>query len=680
MTGAPTSPFNGGRSWSTQRNQVTAQFYRVIADNQFPYNVYGGQQDNSAIGIASQAPGGIDWKDWYSVAGCESAYLAFDPNDPEDVFGGCYQGLISVWNRTTGTQKGIQAYQFLGLGTEPIDQKYRFNWNAPIVASAHDPNVIYHAGNVVLRTEDRGQSWTEISPDLTRDEEEKQGLGGRPITNEAAGGENYNTIMYLAESPHDPRVLWTGSDDGLVYLTQDGGATWNDVTPSDIGEAIINSIEISPHNPAKAYIVVTKYKFNDFTPYIYRTDDFGNSWDRIADGIDENAWVRVVREDPARPGLLYAGTETGFYVSFNDGDQWEQWQANLPVVPITDLIVHNNDLVVSTQGRAFWILDDLSAVQQHTPETFGTTFRLLQPRAHHLVRFGSGGGGGGGDEIVGRNAPGGVQLFAWLADAPDSLATLEILRNGQVIRTYATNPTAYGDSTVSQLNIREGFNRIAWDFRTERIPAVPGLFVFGNLAGRTVSPGQYTARLTVQGESQSVNFDLRPDPRISVPTGAFAAQEQFIEEAGTMLSSLHQSVTAMQQAQSQVDALIGRLNDHPEADRIEEAGNALTDSIHTWADNLVQPKQETFQDVINFQNKLSAQILALIGSVDGTTPPVTQGAQDRLLDLRQEWNGHRDTFDRLVIQLRAFNQLLRDLNVPGIVVETPRPPAVSLRD
>ncbi|MEE8117067.1 MAG: glycosyl hydrolase, partial [Gemmatimonadales bacterium] len=315
--------FNGGRSWSSQRNQPTAQFYRVNTDNQFPYRVYGGQQDNSTVAIAGRtADGSIDWKDWHAVGGCESAHVAFDPDDPSLVYAGCYQGQINEWDARTNTSRAIMAYPYLGLGMEPKDMRYRFNWNAPIVVSPHNPDVVYHAGNVLLRTQDRGMTWREISPDLTRDEEERQGAGGEPITNEGAGGEVYNTIMYVVESPHEAGTIWVGSDDGLVHLTRDAGANWVDVTPDDVGEAMINAIEVSPHDPAAAYIAVTRDKFNDFTPHIYRTRDYGD------------AWVRVVREDPVRRGLLYAGSETGVYVSFDDGDHWQSLQLNLPVTPI----------------------------------------------------------------------------------------------------------------------------------------------------------------------------------------------------------------------------------------------------------------------------------------------------------------------------------------------------------
>ena len=357
--------FNGGKSWSSQQNQPTAQFYRVITDNLVPYNVYGGQQDNSAIAIASRTnDGGIDWKDWYSVAGGESAFIAFDPNNPETVYGGTYQGNISKWTKTSREQKQIKEYPELGLSIAPKDAKYRYNWNAPIISSPHNRAIIYHAGNVVFKTTDEGISWATISPDLTKNETEKHGPGGGPYTNEAAGGENYNTLTSLVESEHEEGVLYAGSDDGLLHITKNGGSTWENITPKGIKDGIINSIDISPHNPAKAYVVIMRYKSMDLNSYIFKTSNYGQNWTKIVNGLeDPNGFVRVVRADKKRAGLLYAGTETGLCVSNDDGAHWQRLKLNLPIVAINDLTIQDNDLVAATSGRGFWILDDLGVLQ-----------------------------------------------------------------------------------------------------------------------------------------------------------------------------------------------------------------------------------------------------------------------------------------------------------------------------
>ncbi|MFQ5674272.1 MAG: WD40/YVTN/BNR-like repeat-containing protein, partial [bacterium] len=497
--------FNGGKTWSTQANQPTAQFYRVITDNRFPYYVYGGQQDNSTVAIASRAgDSGIGREDWYPVGGCESAYVAFNPNNPVLVYAGCYQGQITEYNHDVRQSRNVMAYPYLGLGADARDLKYRFNWNAPILASPHNPNVIYHAGNVLLKSEDRGQTWTEISPDLTRNEEEKQGNGGGPITNEAAGGETYNTIFYVVESEHEAGTIWTGSDDGLVHITRDGGKTWNDVTPKGIGEAQINAIEVSPHDPATAYIAVTGYKLDDFKPYIFKTGNYGKSWKRLVKGIPEESFVRVVREDPNRQGLLYAGTETGVFVSFDDGKQWQPFQLNLPVVPVTDLTIHSNDLIAATQGRAFWILDDLTPLHQINDQMAKEQNFLFAPRTTVLT-------GGGSRKIpgIGQNPPNGAIIYYFFAQAPDTSKVevkLEILdSDDHVVKTYTAkkkpgDPGASGrfqDPLPKNLPIKEGMNRFVWNLRREDMSRVPKLFTYGNLQGFHVAPGAYTARLTV---------------------------------------------------------------------------------------------------------------------------------------------------------------------------------------
>ena len=346
--------YNGGRSWSVQSNQPTAQFYRVNTDNRFPYYIYGGQQDNSTVAIPSRVNGfGIQNADFHSVGGCESAFCAFDPDNPRYVYAGCYQGIITEYDQELEIEKDVMAYPYLGLGTTPSDAevRYRFNWNAPILVSQHDPSVIYHCGNVVLKSSDRGVNWEAVSPDLTRNIPEHLGKGGAPITNEGAGGEVYHTLAYFAESPFDADELWAGADDGLLHLTRDGGENWVNISPPGAGEGLVNSIELSTTQAGMAWIAFTRYKFNDFAPHIYVTTDFGQTWTEKVQGIAPQAHVRVVRADPERKGLLYAGTETGLYLSFDGGDHWQAFQQNLPIVPITDMKVHQGDLVISTQGR-----------------------------------------------------------------------------------------------------------------------------------------------------------------------------------------------------------------------------------------------------------------------------------------------------------------------------------------
>lgn len=664
---------NGGQSWSTQENQATAQFYRVITDNQVPYNVYGGQQDNSAIAIASRTNGwGIGWKDWYSVAGCESAYLAFDPENPEVVYGGCYQGIIDRWERETNEAKPIMQYPEERLSGIPKDFKYRFNWNAPIIASPHHPNTIYHAGNVVFRTIDGGQTWETISPDLTRNDTTQQGPGGRPFTNEAAGGENYNTLMYLVESSHEQGVLWAGSDDGLVHLTKDGGKSWNNVTPNGLQEGIINSIEVSPHDAATAYITVMRYKFNDLNAYAYKTTDFGASWTKITNGLDDpNGFVRVIRADPKVKGLLYAGTETGIYISDSDGANWTKFQLNLPLVPINDLTIRQNDLVAATAGRAFWILDDLSAIQQ-TAGQRKIANGLFQPKDQYRIL------GGSAPVDAGKNPPSGITFDYFLSEElPDSIeVTLDVLTNDEVIRSYSSKKDPNfkswpgGPPSAALLPAKKGVNRFTWDLKRETLPAVDGVFALGDYSGSRVAPGTYTIRLMTPNDTVSTTADLLAIPSKSYSKSDWNEQQSMLMSIEGMIKEMHESVNTMRSAKSQLNTYQELLKENAEAKNLLDTAKALVAKIEKWENQLIQPKQKTFQDVINFQNKLNSQLMSLKSFIDVADPRVTAGAKDRFEDLKVEWDSYAKRKTQLIeVELKAFNTIYRGLNLPAIILK-----------
>ncbi len=665
---------NGGKSWSTQQNQATSQFYRVITDNLVPYNVYGGQQDNSAIAIASRTnDAGIDWKDWYSVAGCESAYLAFDPDNPEVVYGGCYQGIIEKWIKASREGKSIKAYPELGLGKVPKDFKFRYNWNAPIISSPHDRNTIYHAGNVVFKTTDGGHSWEAISPDLTRNEIEKQGPGGGPYTNEAAGGENYNTLMYLVESPHEKGVLYAGSDDGLVHITRDGGANWQNITPPNLAEGIINSIEVSPHDPATAYMAVMRYKFMDLKPYIFKTTDYGKTWSKITSGItDKHTFVRVVREDKKKKGLLYAGTETGLYVSLDDGQNWQKFQLNLPVVPINDLIIQDNDLVVATAGRSFWILDDVGAIQ-NSFDTSGQ-LKIVQPKPSYRIF------GGSQEKPVpglGQNPKSGVTIDYCLPKKLDSIPlTLEVLQDGKVIRSYTNQkPKDFkswpgGPPKPQVLPSKKGYNRFTWDFRKEAIPAIDKVFVFGNYQGARVAPGSYTLKLSVEGDTVETTAKVLANPKIEASSADYAEQQSVLNQIEATLKTMHTAVNQMRSAKSQLASYKKLLKDHEGAKELLAKGDSLMKRITTWEEHLIQPKQKTFQDVINFHNQLNADFMHLKGFVDVAEPKVTEGAKERLEDLLQAWRTYENEKNAIVqTEMAAYNQLYKSLNLPALILD-----------
>lgn len=665
---------NGGKSWSTQQNQATSQFYRVITDNLVPYNVYGGQQDNSAIAIASRTnDGGIDWKDWYSVAGCESAYLAFDPDNPEVVYGGCYQGIIEKWIKASREGKPIKTYPELGLGKVPKDFKYRYNWNAPIISSPHDRNTIYHAGNVVFKTTDGGTNWEVISPDLTRNEKDKQGPGGAPFTNEAAGGENYNTLMYLTESPHEQGVLYAGSDDGLLHITKDGGANWSNISPPNIGNGIINSIEVSPHDPATAYVVVMRYKSMDLKPYIFKTADYGTTWTKITNGItDEHTFARVVREDRKQKGLLYAGTETGLYISLDDGQNWQKFQLNLPVVPINDLTIQDNDLVAATAGRSFWILDDVGALQNSLDTA--ENLKIVTPKPSYRIF------GGSQEKPVpglGQNPKSGVTVDYYLPSKLDSTElTLEIFQGDKVIRTYSNQkPKDFkswpgGPAKPAVLPSKKGYNRFTWDYRTDALPSVEKVFVFGNTAGHRVGPGTYMLRLSLGDETVSTEAKVLANPLVQATVADYAEQQAHLNTIDDTVQAIHDAVNQMRSAKSQLTNYKKLLADNEAAEALLKKGDSLKKRISKWEEKLIQPKQKTFQDVINFHNQLNADLLHLKGFIDVPEPKVTTGAKERLQDLLASWKDFQKEKEAIVgKEMSEYNALFKSLELPALLLD-----------
>lgn len=666
--------FNGGKSWSTQQNQATSQFYRVITDNLVPYNVYGGQQDNSAISIASRTNDfGIDWKDWHSVAGGESAFIAFDPDDPSTIYGGTYQGNISKWEASSKEQKPIKQYPELGLSIAPEDSKYRYNWNAPIISSPHDRNTIYHAGNVVFKTTNEGISWETVSPDLTRNEKDKHGPGGGPYTNEAAGGENYNTLMALVESQHEKGVLYAGSDDGLVHLTKDGGENWKNVTPKGINDGIINSIDISEHDPATVYIVVMRYKYQDLNSYVFKSTNYGSSWTKITEGLDDpNGFARVVRADKKINGLLYAGTETGLYVSNNDGKKWKKMQLNLPITPINDLIIQDNDLVAATSGRGFWILDDLAPFQNLALAS--EELQLFKPKDTYLLFGGSTSRPVPG---LGQNPKQGVTFDYYLNEAVDSsILKLEILENNKVIRSYTNQKTKGfkswpgGPSAPQVLPSKKGFNRFTWDFNRAALPAIDKVFVFGSLSGSSVAPGNYTLRMTLNEKSVETLVNIKPNPNVKATAQDFAEQQKMLVTIESIVRDMHNSVNSMRSAKKQLHTYAELLKDNEEAEALLEKGKELTERIYTWERNLIQPDQKTFQDVINFNNKLNAQLLHLRGYLNVADPKVTQGAKQRLTDLQKDWEVYQNEKDAITKKEMAdYNSAFKALELPAIILK-----------
>jgi len=642
--------FNQGNTWSVQSNMPTAQFYRVNADNLFPYNLYGGQQDNSTVKIANlsfeRRMGGISRHDWSASAGGESAFLAFDPDDPKHVMGGSYLGTIEVLDVEANASTSIMASPIQYLGKAARDMKYLYNWNAPIIWSQHEPGTFYHCAQVVLRTRDMGKTWEEVSPDLTRNIDEKQGKGGGPYTNEAVGAENYGTISYMIESPHEKGVFWTGSDDGLVHITKDGGENWEDVTPKGLQESLINAIDISPHDPATAFIATTRYKFNDYTPAIYKTTNYGQSWKKISTGIPYGAYTRVVREDKDRKGLLYAGTETGIYISWNGGVKWEPLQLNLPVTPITDIMVHKGDLLVATSGRSFWILDDLHLLAQYkkpdntakiyTPEDAVYGFWRSPLNQSDTRAF------DGTSTYTGINPANGMVIYYDLPKLGDSVeVTMEIKDdNGQLIRSFTSvkdeDYKRYdgGPPPEPTLSKEKGLNRFVWDMRHPTMPGVPNVYIEGNYRGHRTSPGVYGINLKYNGQTIKASGKVIDNPLYDIPPSQYAQYDEIMEDMEQRVMVMHNMVNKLKAAQEQLKQVLKPLKD----ETLKKEGTSLVRSLDEWDKEMVQRKSKAYDDVENFENKFTAEYMFLINATESSKPRVNQSSIDRkkILDARWE--------------------------------------------
>jgi photosystem II stability/assembly factor-like uncharacterized protein len=622
--------YNGGKSWSSYYKYATAQFYQVITDNQFPYRIYGAQQDNSTVGIYSRTAGsGITERDWAPVAGGESGYIAPDPENPNVTFGGSYGGYFNKFDDFTDQSDRIDVWPDNPMGAGAEDLKYRFQWTFPIYISPHDPNVLYATSQYVHRSTDEGMSWETISGDLTRNDKSKQGESGGPITKDDTSVEYYNTVFTFAESTVQPGVLWTGADDGLIHVSRDNGETWTEVTPDGMPEAMASIIDPSPHNPATAYLAATRYKFDDFSPMLYKTDNYGRSWTKITNGIPEGDFTRVIREDPNREGLLYAGTETGVYVSFNDGEKWQPLQLNLPAVPITDLTVHarDKDLVIATQGRSFWILDDLTVLHQLSDDVKNSEATLFKPETTYL--FGNHTDIDPG-ETLGENPENGVVVYYNLNSVPDAEVKLRFLESSGIeIRTFSSEETLNGDPVEESdefyeeehdvpsdvLTTKSGNNRFVWNMRYPGAENLDGRQILwaGSTTGPKAIPGTYRVQLLIDDEvAGEQTFELIKDPRIDTTQEDFQAQFDLHQNIIAKLDTTHKVINQIRDVRAQINEV---KSDNPDDTNIQERADAVLSVLEEVEGELMQTKAESFQDVLNFPIKLNNKLASLASTV-----------------------------------------------------------------
>ncbi|MEM7104671.1 MAG: glycosyl hydrolase [Bacteroidota bacterium] len=659
--------FDAGDNWSTYYNQPTAQFYRVTTDNHFPYRIYVAQQDNSTLRIAHRTSGSsIGEDDWEPTAGGESAHLAPDPVDPEIVYGGSYDGFLTRYDHRTKQRRAVNVWpdNVMGHGVEGM--RYRFQWNFPIFFSPHNPKKLYTVSQHVHVSYDEGASWEIISPDLTTNDSTKMGPSGGPITKDNTSVEYYCTIFAAAESPTEEGLIWTGSDDGLLHLTKDGGENWTNVTPDHLPEwLMINCIDIDPFVDGGAYIAGSLYKTGDFQPYLYKTKDYGKTWTKITNGIDGEHFTRAIRADPKRQGLLYAGSESGMYISFDDGANWQSMQMNLPIVPITDLAIKNDNLIASTQGRGIWMIDDLTVFHQFDHNIVDRPAHLYKPMDSYKM----GGRQNKNVKNAGINHPSGVMVHFYLKDKPDttevSLTFME--EDGTEIRTYSTNAKENAD----KLKVNQHGNMFNWGMNYPSAKRFDGMILWwGSLNGPTAIPRNYKVKLTVGNDSQEQDFVILKDPRSTSTPEEMQAQFDFIRDIQDKLTETHEAIIRIRDVRKQLKNYTKRLKDKDGYDGLIDLADQIDSSMTVVEKNLYQTKNQSRQDPLNFPVRLNNKLAHLNSLMRiGNYAPTKQAVA-----VKDEITGLIDkelaALDQVIkTELPKFNQMVRDMEINAIILD-----------
>ena len=685
--GGVTVTLDGGKNWTLEDNQPTAQFYHVITDMVTPYRVYGAQQDSGTVAITSRSDdGSIDRTDWYDVGGGEAGYIAPYPPDPNVVYAADYQGNITRYDRHIGQVKSITEQPELSDAHGAANLEHRFQWTAPVLISSHDPNTLYHAGERLFKTTDGGVHWQAISPDLTRNDKSKQSVSGGDITLDDSGTEYYDTIFALAESPITKGLLWVGTDDGLVQLTRDEGKSWTNITPKDLPEwSRISQIDASPHDAGAAYVAVDRHQNDDLKPYIYKTSDYGQSWTKLTHGIPEGSFVRAVREDPKKRGLLYAGTENGVYVSFNDGAEWKSLKLNLPTTPVHDLVIKDNDLVVATHGRAFWILDDVSPLRQFTDDVAKQDVHLYTPGAAYRIQAGES-GEHHPSKRTGQNPSAGAVIYYYLKDAPKTgtETKLEILdSSGKVIRKYSSAEAQLPDEPPGpddkkpekEIKPDAGLNRFVWDLRYEEAHRVPGYYLWeynGGAKGAVAAPGAYQVRLTVGGATQTAPLEVKLDPRVKVSEADLATQFSLLSQIHEELNKVYDAVNQIQDVRAQVAGLKRRLPENASTKAIVSSADDLEKKLVGVRDLLINLTISANEDSLAYPPQLDAKLAFLAMDLGSSDSAPTEAEQLEFEKLKRQSGELLSRWDDLQRRdLAAFQKLTVEGSLSTVVV----PPA-----
>ena len=669
---------DGGENWSTYFNQPTAQFYRVSTDNSFPYRIYGAQQDNSTVRIKHRSSGSsITERDWEPSAGGESAHLAPDPKNNEIVFGGTYKGYMMMQDHSNGQIRSVNIWPDNPAGSGAEVMKYRFNWNFPVMFSPNNPNKLYAGSNYLHLSENSGQTWKTISPDLTRNIPETIKSSGGPITQDNTGAEYYANIFAIAESELEEGVIWVGSDDGLIHITKDGGETWENITPPKKLSPklnMINSIDPSPFKKGKAYVAATSYKFGDYTPYLYKTEDYGKSWSLITDGINSNYYTRVIRSDKKREGLLYAGTEWGMYISFDDGNSWSQFQLNLPVTSIRDLKVKDNDLVVATHGRSFWIIDDLTPLHQLNNDNQNDDAILFKPDLSYRMAQ-SGGRNRPNNLLSGQNHPNGVIINYYIKNLQkgDYIRIDIENKDGSVIRTFTNNKDKHSkienndvnkmvgnpvlsnpndiDNALSSDNLvslspRSGGNRLIWDMRYPGFKSFEGMVLYSSPnVGPKVAPGKYNIKMTYNDQIQQKEFEIVKDPRVKISQADYEDQLEFLINVRDEVSRANQKIIDIRNIKNNLIFISEKTRDNNELQ--EMINNYLTD-LSEIENNIHMTKNQSRQDPLNYGIRINNRIAFLLADSQRGDYPPTDQSKEFFIQVKGELDSEVMKLDALI--------------------------------
>ncbi|GMV04705.1 MAG: hypothetical protein AMXMBFR53_09850 [Gemmatimonadota bacterium] len=675
---------NAGRTWSTYYNQPTAELYDVIVDNGFPYRLYGAQQDNTTISVPAWMSSNTLYakEHWLNPGGCETGPVALHPDHPEVTYGGCYGGVMDRMDHATGQRRNVNLYPQLQLGSAGADLKHRFQWVSPMLVSMHDPKTLYHGSQHVNRSRDEGVTWQTLSPDLTTDNPEHQVQSGGPINADVTGVEIYNVVFSIAESPFDAREIWAGTDDGRLHVSRDDGATWREITPPGMPRlGTVDEIELSRHAAGRAYVAVQAYRLDDFRPYVFRTDDWGATWRLLTDGtngIPANYPVRTVREDPEREGLLFAGTEWGIFASFDGGARWQSLQRNLPITPVTGMRVAHGDLILSTQGRSFWILDDITPLRQMAAQVTASPAHLFRPRDAYRVN--NAGADGGLGELAPEAAPQGATLHWWLAAEPEGEVRLEVVdAAGAVAWTFSSDSAVVKEAKGTKIGKGRGLHRVSWGLFYPGPDFPDDAVIWGYTGGVKAPPGAYRVRMTVAGgAAQEQPLRVLADPRIP-DVAAADYQEQFrvAMEIRDSISAVTRAIETLSAIREQVESVVEKADAAGQAETLRPLADTLETKSKTVHEEMQQTRNRSGQDPIRFPPRLDNQWVELYNAVTGVDGYISggpegrplPGAYERLRDLNVDWGEVRGRYlDILQDELVRFNEAVERLGLPAIVL------------